>query len=284
MGRGICETRSDGPKLPLEERLADEARFLKTWFENPLGTGAVSPSGRSLARTMARSVDTDRPGPVIELGPGTGPVTEALLERGVAPERLVLVEFDPAFCQLLQRRYPGCRIIQGDAYTLADTLGGELDGDAAAVVSSLPLLTRPERQRLALLRDAFRLLQAGAPFIQFTYGIASPMPRRHAEGPAFRAEVSAPVWLNLPPARVWIYRAARSEAGARSEAPAFRLHLKSGTELLGEELREQGDRLRLGFRLHAERMKHGLSRRGAADRDRFGRLEAAERARLGRRR
>ena len=243
-------------KPPLDERLADEARFIRTWLENPVHTGAVSPSGRSLARTMARYVDPDLPGPVVELGPGTGPVTEALIARGVAPERLVLVEFDPQFCRLLGRRYPGARVIQGDAYRLAETLGEVLDAPVATVVSSLPLRNQPERRRLMLLEQAFEVLQPGGSFVQFTYGIASPMPLRHGHAPCFEAEVSPPVWLNLPPARVWIYREAETPAliRARDRRRDF-LKLKSGKELLGEELREQGDRLRLGIRLKAEKAR-----------------------------
>ena len=67
---------------------------------------------------MARYVDTEIPGPVIELGPGTGPVTEALVARGVHPSRLVLVEFNPTFCRLLRSRYPEATVVQGDAYAL----------------------------------------------------------------------------------------------------------------------------------------------------------------------
>ena len=137
---------------PLEQRIADEARFIRAWFDNPMKTGAVSPSGRFLARMMARYVDPERPGPIIELGPGTGPVTEALIARGIAPERLVLVEYDAAFCRLLARRYPAATIVKGDAYRLKETLAGILGAPAAAVVSGLPLLTKPERQRLDLLR------------------------------------------------------------------------------------------------------------------------------------
>src|SRR5580658_10400197 len=74
-------------------RLDDEVRFIRSWIERPLSIGAVTPSGKILARTMARYVDPDSDGPVVELGPGTGPVTEALVEAGVAPSRLVLVEF-----------------------------------------------------------------------------------------------------------------------------------------------------------------------------------------------
>lgn len=197
----------------MEERLADEARFIKTWFDNPVLTGAVSPSGRFLARMMARAVDPDGTGPVVELGPGTGPITQALLRRGVAPERLVLVEFDAAFCRLLRKRFPGVQVVQADAYHLRESLEHVLTEPAAAVVSSLPLLTKPDDQRLALLDDAFSLMAPGGSFVQFTYGMNSPIPRHAA--PDYEADVSAPVWLNLPPARVWVYR--RCGEGAKNE-------------------------------------------------------------------
>ena len=87
-----------------EQKRDDDLRFIRTWFEKPLSMGAVAPSGRVLARTMARYVDPKGDGPIIELGPGTGPVTDALIKNGVDPSRLVLVEFDPAFCRLLQER------------------------------------------------------------------------------------------------------------------------------------------------------------------------------------
>ena len=220
---------------------------------------------------MARYVDPALQGPIIELGPGTGPVTEALLRRGVSPERLVLVEFDAAFCKLLARRYPRCRIIQGDAYALARTLRNVLSQPAAAVVSSLPLLNRPERQRLSLLADAFGLMRPDAPFIQFTYGLTSPMPR-HAplSGVPFEAKVSAPVWLNLPPARVWIYRPLTEASGKSGQPRDFLEKIKASREKLGEELREQRDKFRVRsseakaeLKARTEKMKIGLERHGA---------------------
>lgn len=197
--------RAGSPARPrLEERLADEARFIRTWFDNPVLTGAVSPSGRFLARTMARAVDPEGVAPIVELGPGTGPITQALVRRGIAPSRLVLVEFDGAFCRLLRKRFPGVQVVQGDAYNLGESLRDVLSEPAAAVVSSLPLLNKPDAQRLSLLNDAFSLMAAGGSFVQFTYGASSPVPR--VEHSPFEADVSPPIWFNLPPARVWIYR------------------------------------------------------------------------------
>jgi phosphatidylethanolamine/phosphatidyl-N-methylethanolamine N-methyltransferase len=185
--------------------LDDEVRFLRSWIERPLTVGAVTPSGKILARAMARYVDPNSTGPVVELGPGTGPVTEALVEAGVDPSRLVLVEFDPTFCRILRNRYPEATLVQGDAYSLRRLLETLLIQPAAAVVSGLPLITKPIKMRMRLIRDAFDLMVPGAPFVQFTYSVASPLPKRLG---GFTAEASKRIWMNLPPARVWVYRKA----------------------------------------------------------------------------
>ena len=185
-------------------RLDDEMQFIRSWIEKPISTGAVMPSSKALARTMARYVDPQSKGPIIELGPGTGPVTEALVQRGVDPARLILVEFNPDFCRLLRTRYPAATVVQGDAYRLRRLLETFVREPAAAVVSGLPLVTKPLRTRLRLISDAMGLLAAGAPFIQFTYAMVPPIPKALA---CSKAEPSGLIWRNLPPARVWVYRA-----------------------------------------------------------------------------
>ncbi len=188
-------------KKPL--RLDDEVRFLRSWIEKPLHMGAVMPSGRVLARTMAQYVDIDSAGPVVELGPGTGAITNALIEHGIDQRRLVLVEYNPGFCALLRDRYPQAKVVQGDAYALRDSLWDVLNGPASAVVSGLPLVTKPMLTRLKLIRDAFVALAPGAPFVQFTYSVAPPIPKSL---PGVSTEASERIWMNLPPARVWVYR------------------------------------------------------------------------------
>jgi phosphatidylethanolamine/phosphatidyl-N-methylethanolamine N-methyltransferase len=188
-------------KKPL--RLDDEVRFLRSWIEKPLHMGAVMPSGRVLARTMAQYVDIDSDGPVIELGPGTGAITNALIAHGVDQKRLVLVEYNPGFCALLRDRYPQATVVQGDAYALRDSLWNVLSAPASAVVSGLPLVTKPMLTRLKLIRDAFVALAPGSPFVQFTYSVAPPIPRSL---PGVSTEASERIWMNLPPARVWVYR------------------------------------------------------------------------------
>ena len=188
-------------KKPL--RLDDEVQFIRSWIEKPLSTGAVMPSGRALARTMASYVDTKASGPVIELGPGTGPVTEALVAHGVDPARLILVEFNPVFCRMLRTRYPAATVVQGDAYRLRRLLETIVREPAAAVVSGLPLVTKPLRTRLRLIADAMTLLAPSAPFVQFTYAMVPPIPKALS---GIKAEASELIWMNLPPARVWVYR------------------------------------------------------------------------------
>jgi len=151
--------------------------------------GAVMPSGRVLARTMAQYVNVDSSEPVVELGPGTGAITSALIEHGVDQKRLVLVEYNPGFCALLRDRYPHAKVVQGDAYALRDSLWNMLSAPASAVVSGLPLVTKP--------------LAPGAPFVQFTYSVAPPIPKSL---PGVSTEASERIWMNLPPARVWVYR------------------------------------------------------------------------------
>jgi phosphatidylethanolamine/phosphatidyl-N-methylethanolamine N-methyltransferase len=165
--------------------------------------GSVTPSGKVLARTMARYVDPAVPGPVIELGAGTGPVTQALVEHGVGPSRLVLVEFNPSFCRLLRTRFPDATVIQGNAYRIEHLLGGLLREPAAALVSGLPLMTKPFKLRQRLMDEAFGLMAPGAPFIQFTYAMVPPIPNRPADVTATPSEL---IWQNFPPARVWVYR------------------------------------------------------------------------------
>jgi phosphatidylethanolamine/phosphatidyl-N-methylethanolamine N-methyltransferase len=210
----LFEQRRDDISKKIEEQICrferkrgtqldDEVRFIRSWIERPLTIGAVAPSSKMLARTMARYVDPHSDGPVVELGPGTGPVTAALVEAGVDPARLVLVEFNPAFCRILRARYPDATLVQGDAYSMRRLLETLLLQPAAAVVSGLPLVTKPMRMRLRLIRDAFDLMLPGAPFVQFTYSVASPLPRRLG---GFTVEKSERIWMNIPPARVWVYR------------------------------------------------------------------------------
>lgn len=177
-----------------------DIHFLSAWARSPLRTGAIKPSSKALARVMAAEVPAGE-GPVIELGPGTGNVTEAILDQGVHERDLILVEANKDFAALLQERFALAQVVQGDAYAPQESIPDLAQGAVRAVVSGLPLLTRPPRERLRLLHAYLDIMQPGAPFIQFTYCWVSPVPLNGS----FAARASQLVPGNLPPARVWTY-------------------------------------------------------------------------------
>jgi phosphatidylethanolamine/phosphatidyl-N-methylethanolamine N-methyltransferase len=156
----------------------------------------------ALARMMASHVDPGDDLPVIELGPGTGVVTRALIERGVQPSRIISIEYSPEFCALLKARFPGITVVEGDAYDLAGTLRGRAPR-VSAVVSSLPLVARPPADRQALIEAGLDRMAPGKPFIQFSYLMKGPV---QALPGRFSADASGWIWMNIPPARVWLYR------------------------------------------------------------------------------
>lgn len=191
---------------------SDTVRFLKSWAEDPLRVAAVAPSSGSLAREMTREVDPGR-GPVVELGPGTGVFTRALLARGVAERDLILVEMDGPFRDLLAGRYPQATVLALDATRLAGAvpaLGGRMAG---AVVSGLPLLAMGTMRQMRVLRGAFALLSPGAAMYQFTYGPRSPVPGTILERLGLTAERIGGTVRNIPPAAVWRFRRADPATG-----------------------------------------------------------------------
>lgn len=197
----------DPPRLaPLRRNLG----FLRRWLRNPKAVGAVMPSGRSLASAMVAGIDLKAPGKVVELGGGTGNITAALLEAGVPPTDLAVVERDPAFAEVITRRFPDVRLLLGDAADLRRLLRDAGIDQVKAVVSSLPLLSIPERACLRIISEAVAALDDEGVLVQFTYGPASPVSRRIATRLGLQAERIGWVVDNIPPASVWRYRPSRA--------------------------------------------------------------------------
>jgi phosphatidylethanolamine/phosphatidyl-N-methylethanolamine N-methyltransferase len=196
-------TKSGAKRKEPFRGLDDQVRFLKSWIEHPLKTGAVAPSGKPLARALAGAIDISVPGPVIELGPGTGVVTEALIERGLPQERILAVEYNPDFVTLLRKRFPRATILNGDAYAVGDIVREVTRERCAAAVSSLPLFTQPPEKRVRMVTECFDLMAPGGPFVQFSYALVSPVPKNI---PGMTVSISDWILLNVPPARVWTYR------------------------------------------------------------------------------
>jgi phosphatidylethanolamine/phosphatidyl-N-methylethanolamine N-methyltransferase len=185
--------------------------FLRGLLKDPRAVSAPTPSGPVLSAAMAEKVDPLRPGLVVELGAGTGVVTEALIARGIAPERLLIIEYGAFFVQLLKARFPGATVVQGDAFSFERYLpeGAKI----SAVVCGVPLLNFPLAQRQALIERALAAQEEGGRFVQLSYGWKPPI------APGKLKLSRTVVWRNLPPAHVWTYRALPQEMPAR-EAPA----------------------------------------------------------------
>jgi len=190
---------------------AGKALFLRRWLRRPLAMGAVVPSGKLLARAMARAaLDSlrGRPGDVVELGAGTGHVTRALLDAGLPVDRLVAVECDPLLAMFLRRNFTALRVIEGDAARLGDLLAASGIDRLAVVVSSLPLLSLPAEIVTEIVEGVFAALPAGAALVQFTYGPKAPIPAALGQRLHLEAGRGPRIWRNVPPAVVWTFRQA----------------------------------------------------------------------------
>lgn len=188
--------------------LKDSRLLFKLWLKNPRSIGAVAVSGPELAAAMARQIPRSAQGYIVELGGGTGAVTRAILASGVAPERLVVIERDPMLHKHLVERFPAVKVLLGDALHLPSLLKRHGIAPVAAIVSSLPLLSLKKSIQLRIGAQAFMVLEPGAPFIQFTYGLFSPLPRGRL---GIVGEVEERVLQNLPPASVWRYMRLHSQ-------------------------------------------------------------------------
>ena len=184
--------------------------FLALWLKKPLQIASVYPSSAYLADAMARLVDLARPGPVLELGAGTGSLTRGLLRAGCPANRLIVLEREPPLAAVLRREFPGIEVIEDDATRLDACLGEHGVDRLAAVVSSLPIKWFSPEMQWAILRPCLDRLAPDGPFLQMTNGFCSPiaLDRLQVAG----REVGR-IWRNLPPAQIWSY-------ARREEAPA----------------------------------------------------------------
>lgn len=180
--------------------LSDLPLFLGQLLRNPRTISAVVPSSRALAQAMAEPL-LPGTGPVAEFGPGTGRITRAILDRGIAADALTVYEMNAAFAARLTQDFPGVRVVNGAAQTAAQDFPGTL----AAVVSGLPLLSMPQPVQHDILAAAFAALRPGGIYIQFTYGPKPPLAEEVRRALGLCAMAGPRVWGNVPPARVHIY-------------------------------------------------------------------------------
>ncbi|WP_074768487.1 class I SAM-dependent methyltransferase [Magnetospirillum fulvum] len=181
--------------------MLDVLLFLRAWIFHPFRVAAIAPSGTALAELITREISSTC-GAVLELGPGTGVFTRALLTRGVREEDMTLVESDADFSKLLKKRFPKARHLPIDAARLdrAHLFAGAPIG---AVISGLPLLSMAPKHVLAILAGAFGVLRQCGAFYQFTYGPRCPISRRVLDRLGLKAMYVGRVYLNIPPAAVY---------------------------------------------------------------------------------
>jgi len=180
---------------------ADASVFFALWLQKPLRIAAANPSGARLADAIARCIDLARPGPILELGAGTGSLTQGLVRAGCPPERIIALEREPRLVAVLRREFPAMRVIQGDATRIGDYLAGDVDR-LASVVSSLPIKWFPVEAQCAVVRPCLNLLGPGGRFFQVTNAFTSPLA---VDRLGITGREVGRVWLNLLPAQIWAY-------------------------------------------------------------------------------
>ncbi|PYB77818.1 MULTISPECIES: phospholipid N-methyltransferase PmtA [Rhizobium] len=192
-------------KERFEKKFDEEIRFFRGMMQGPKQVGAIVPTSSVTARKMASVIDTASGLPVLELGPGTGVITKQILARGIAPEKIVSVEYSRDFYERLVEDYAGVNFIHGDAFDLEKTLGAFADQTFDSVISAVPLLSFPMEARIRLIDDLLSRMPAGRPVVQITYGPVSPV---IAKPDRYHIQHFDFIVRNIPPAQLWIYRRA----------------------------------------------------------------------------
>ncbi len=204
------------PSLDIETMLGVHAKtFFWQWLRNPKETGAISPSSIHLARAMAAQVGDAADGTILELGAGTGVITQALVQTGLRSSQLLIVEKNPFMADTLRRRFPGLRIVQEDVMRLSRVVLDEGGVDnIKTIVSGLPMLLFDGPKQYVILRQAFDLLAPKGFFLQFTYGPTFPVSRQVLARLGLKSSRVAFVWRNMPPAIIWRLERSRPHDGA----------------------------------------------------------------------
>ena len=194
-------------RLQHKRHFSHHAVFFRNWLQDPFNVAAVAPSSRWLAKLMATGLRAGHR--VVELGGGTGSFTQAIIDSGVRPRDLYVVEQNSAFVSVLKTRFPASRVVQADAASLAAHLGA-LCGSIDYVISGLPLLWFDREKKTRILEEAFALLRLSGHFHQFTYLGRPPVGGRLLASLDLKASLIGIAPMNLPPA--FVYRFERAQA------------------------------------------------------------------------
>ena len=188
-----------------ESKVTNAGLFFRRWLANPLQMGSIMPSSRALCERIARHVERADDEYVLEFGAGTGVVTKAMLDRGIPPGKIIVVEIVPEMAEHLRQALPGVHVICGDAFAVKDSLQPEWIHKIGTAICGIPLVMLPLAQQRKFV-DAVEAVAPGKGFLLLTYCITSPLPYRKLGLDAKRLE-----WTprNFPPASVWRYTPVR---------------------------------------------------------------------------
>jgi phosphatidylethanolamine/phosphatidyl-N-methylethanolamine N-methyltransferase len=201
--------------------LREHANFLGAFLRSPFRTGAVAPSSRWLAARMVEDAGLASADTVVELGPGTGAITRAIVPELGRDTMFVAVEYNPGFADALRRRFPRATVVNDTAERLPELLAEQGREQVDCILSSLPFAAFPPGLQRRLLDAAVRALAPGGLFVTYAYVPAAWL----APGRLLRSLLNARfervgttpiVWRNLPPA--FVYRCLKP--GGSRDAPA----------------------------------------------------------------
>ncbi len=179
----------------------DKVIFVKSFLKNPKAMGAIYPSSKHLAEVMAASVVFSQNQLVVELGAGTGVITQAMLNRGIPAEHIIAIESSPALVENFRTRFPKVKMIEGDASCLAELLKNETR-PIGTIISGLPLRSLSKERTERILSAISLALSPNGRYIQFTYALRNNVGFYPQHYKLMRKKL---VWVNIPPAKVEVY-------------------------------------------------------------------------------
>jgi phosphatidylethanolamine/phosphatidyl-N-methylethanolamine N-methyltransferase len=177
--------------------------FFRQWLRSPKSMGSIIPSSKALARAVTSAVVWEPGQTVVELGAGTGAISQGLLSKGMPSEALMMIELDESLYDYLRNRFPGVRVVHGDATKLADIVADQKIESVSTVVSGLPMVNMPFDFQKAIIDESFKSLRPGGFMLQYSYSPIRPIPAKKL---GVKAEIVRFVLRNVPPATVWRFR------------------------------------------------------------------------------
>nr|WP_302104855.1 methyltransferase [Polycladomyces sp. WAk] len=192
--------------------MMDRMAFLLRFFRSPRMIGSITPSSAHLVRAMLDPIPWERVNTVVELGAGTGVITEALVQRTHPETRVIVFEQDSRLRDLLFHRFPYI-----DHADHAEKLGEVLErygiGRADCILSSLPFTNFPKGMRQVILDEVAERLAPDGMFVAYQYSLHMlPLLRERFQRVSFRL-----VFWNLPPAFVYVCRKPKTRKKGKSK-------------------------------------------------------------------